>query len=771
MFRGNKYLSEQFRKINMTDSEKALDDAGLLNENNLRNVMQHDDCLANGLCWLRNERLLTQEALDKLLHSVKPGLFAEVFCRLAQNSALTHETYLKFSAIGNDAHHLELVYENLTILMSRFHTEADRKKLLYLINQLADPQTAKEVFYILYGLDIHFKKHKSREFPSVALDLLTQPENKVTWSGIAEVIREIQYGSSTSEEIQKLANAEIDRTANLTGGNALLKEQRAQTIEGFFNLFSPNSSMAKPKTELSTINFKSVPTRKDGRTLSISLEVGNSEKLKQIEVSFDFDSAEKVKLFKFDIFPNEKFNSGLMSAISSDEDLAGINRSAGSDRVSIEAKNLADACKVIQFISTLERCDKESIDKIYEYVDAALTPPELLDQGLTCTNSADALRIARGFINSEKALLRKDNKLWSILYLLGESYEKKGLKKDAINVYECLTSNCKFTFFVKLAHYRLAKMIVDAPETNDENQQVLNTGKVFYHLIRSGSNALKDIDTDYIEAVLNKLYESDVGVMARDLKNCNDPELGAHIANILENMGLYKEAIDLYRTSANQRWQGIYDESVDAVAKASYEAARILMRYPESDTDADERARRLEGYEFCVNAAIPGIKYLIMHFEEECSKLANLGKFTDIIADVMYLTRPGVFGKSDVYYAAAKLILPYNQIMAYCLFSKVGNLSGDLYKQAQAELTKLSSVKSNNEKIIEEFNKILELNVGVDNRKVDYQKIANTIDPVISSIMKPTGVTKSPLRANSMMRNEMMQELGMEPVAKKNRFA
>jgi hypothetical protein len=260
MFSGNNLYSmcfdivkskkKEISEHNLTDAQKALKDAGLLNERNLDHVMQHDDYLTSGLCWLRNEKLLTQEALDTLLNSVKPSRFADIFCRLAQNDALTRETYLKFSAIGQDADHIDYVYEILTILSCRYGTDVDRKKLSYLINQLDNPQTAKEVFRILYGLNIHFREHKFREFPSVALDLLTKPQNKVTWSGIADVICEIQYGSSTSEEIQKLANAEIDRIAKLAVDDPQLRAQRAQTIEAFFNLFSPKAAKEEIKEQV-----------------------------------------------------------------------------------------------------------------------------------------------------------------------------------------------------------------------------------------------------------------------------------------------------------------------------------------------------------------------------------------------------------------------------------------------------------------------------------------------------------------------------------------
>jgi hypothetical protein len=121
---------QRHRSADEEDAKQALKDARLLTEENLKKVMKYEDCLAGGLCWLRNKKLLNQESLNTILNSVNPSRFAELFCRLAQNNALTRETYLKFSFLSHNNDHLNLVYEILTTLASRYSNVEVRKKYL-----------------------------------------------------------------------------------------------------------------------------------------------------------------------------------------------------------------------------------------------------------------------------------------------------------------------------------------------------------------------------------------------------------------------------------------------------------------------------------------------------------------------------------------------------------------------------------------------------------------------------------------------------------------
>lgn len=261
------------RSADERDATQALKDAKLLTNENLQNIMKYKDCLAGGLCWLRNEKLLTQEKLDTILNSVDPSLFAELMCRLAQNHALTSDTNLKFSLISKDRDHLNLAHRILTIFMCRYSDAENRKKIFFTINQLDDLQTAKDVLEIV-NFARRFVENEFSEFPNAILDLLTKPENKAAWSGIAAIIRQIRYECPDHDELQKLMNAEIARVTNLpllrlppqTSGftsflqalglkekdkietDTQLRENQARTIELFFNVIAPKATHKEKNT-------------------------------------------------------------------------------------------------------------------------------------------------------------------------------------------------------------------------------------------------------------------------------------------------------------------------------------------------------------------------------------------------------------------------------------------------------------------------------------------------------------------------------------------
>ncbi|HTM64282.1 MAG TPA: hypothetical protein VL360_07250 [Gammaproteobacteria bacterium] len=80
------------------------------------------------------------------------------------------------------------------------------------------------------------------------------------------------------------------------------------------------------------------------------------------------------------------------------------------------------------------------------------------------------------------------------------------------------------------------------------------------------------------------------------------------------------------------------------------------------------------------------------------------------------------------------------------MLSRVKNSSGN-YAEAQAELNQLFSVGLNEAKLIKMFNSKLD-----DASKIDYQKIAGTLDPVISSMTRSSSVISPTPESDELLR-------------------
>ncbi len=222
------------------DAEKALKDAWLFTKANWQKVTEYDDCLVNGLCWLRNEGLLNQTILDTILTSVNPRQFSEFFYHLVVNYALSKETCLKFSSLGNNQKHLSLVDDILQVFWHGHYQKDEMEKLLFLINQLDDLSTAADVSLIVAYLPHEIYTNViAKEDRKISLDLLARPENKAAWSGIANILREHQKTRINIDDLSNIVDAEIARVASLP----LLRVPKQKPI---LTSFLQSLSLAEP---------------------------------------------------------------------------------------------------------------------------------------------------------------------------------------------------------------------------------------------------------------------------------------------------------------------------------------------------------------------------------------------------------------------------------------------------------------------------------------------------------------------------------------------
>ncbi|HTM64281.1 MAG TPA: hypothetical protein VL360_07245 [Gammaproteobacteria bacterium] len=386
--------------------------------------------------------------------------------------------------------------------------------------------------------------------------------------------------------------------------------------------------MASPRSELSRTGDILINRDQYKRTYNIVIDVANSTKLSKIILYYKYSDANKVKVFKFYIYLHGDYTREFHSAAQS---AANQIRSSVKDytiegSVIVQSDTLADAFKVIEFVNSYEQLDEQSLNNLYLLLAYQLQPQQILDQVLMCTNSAEALTIAKRYMNADDKLVSKDSKKYPILYLLGMHYQEKGLLEDAKTAYKYLIDDCKFEVIRKMAHYQLAKMARDVSALNDEREQVLN---VFNHYLCAGSYAVADFDKPYIEKVLHILG---IEELTKELGKCVDSEIGVCIAAILEELKLEKETFALYSVWAPKALSG-------AAEKANFRCAQMLVEHPELSTESDETARKLKIYNYYLKAGDLAKEHLAQYFENECNKLAKQAKFSDIIADLLHLTK------------------------------------------------------------------------------------------------------------------------------------
>jgi hypothetical protein len=206
----------RYDAVDLNDATQALNDAKLLTDETLNKIKQYDGCLAGGLCWLRNNEMLTQKTLDTLLNSANPYEFSKLITQLMQTSVFSPQIYNDFSQICMDSNHLiEVNYilaEMLRCCDDTRHVGNEEKNRNF-VSQLTNKKIANDVAVIFTKLN-RISELRER-YPKDIYDLFTKAENKPAWEQLVIVLQENKSNVNKMSSFLELVKEELLKTQHI----------------------------------------------------------------------------------------------------------------------------------------------------------------------------------------------------------------------------------------------------------------------------------------------------------------------------------------------------------------------------------------------------------------------------------------------------------------------------------------------------------------------------------------------------------------------------